>query len=125
MTFNQCTFIGSAGSDPKLLTTGAGKSFTRFRLAVPGLHKDVKNDILWLAVLIWQEALAKIATDIIATGSLVLVSGRLAERIYTDRDGAEKRYLELIADKAELLAKSKPARVSKPAQPEQQQQATV
>src|ERR687885_48032 len=91
MTFNQCTFIGNAGSEPKLLTTGNGKSFTRFRLAVPGLHKDEKNDTLWLTVLIWQEALAKIATELIATGSPVLVSARLAERTYTDREGTEKQ----------------------------------
>ena len=125
MTFNQCTFIGNAGSDPKLLTTGAGKSFTRFRLAVPGLHKDEKNDTLWLTVLIWQEALAKIATELIATGSLVLVSGRLAERTYTDREGTEKTNLELIADKVELLAKGKSARASEPAQTNEQQPATL
>jgi single-strand DNA-binding protein len=120
VTFNQCTFIGNAGSVPKLLTTGNGRSFTRFRLAVPGLRKDEKNETLWLTVLIWQEALAKIATELIATGSLVLVSGRLAERIYTDRDGAEKRNLELIADKVELLAKGKAARATEPTQSEQQ-----
>jgi single-stranded DNA-binding protein len=69
--------------------------------------------------------LAKIATDLITTGSLVLVSGRLEERIYTDRDGAEKTNLELIADKVELLAKGRSARASEPAQTEQQQPATL
>ena len=125
MNFNQCTFIGNAGSVPKLLTTGNGKSFTRFRLAVPGLHKDEKNDTLWLTVIVWQEALAKITTDLITTGSFILVSGRLAERIYTDHDGAEKTTVELIADKVELLAKGKSARASEPAQTEQQHSVTV
>jgi single-strand DNA-binding protein len=125
VTFNQCTFIGNAESEPKLLTTGNGKSFTRFRLAVPGLHKDEKNDTLWLTVLIWQEALAKIATDFIATGSLVLVSGRLAQRLYADRDCVEKTNLELIADKVELLAKAKSAHASEPAETEQLQPATL
>jgi len=125
MTFNQCTFIGDAESEPKLLKTGNGKSFTRFRLAVPGLHKDEKNDTLWLTVLIWQEALAKIATELIATGSLVLVSGRLAERTYTDREGREKTNLELIADKVELLAKGRSVRAEESAQTEQQQPAML
>src|SRR3569833_2848184 len=102
MKFNQCTFIGNAGSDPKLLTTGTGNSFTRFRLAVPGMQKDEKNNTLWLTIIVWQEALAKITTDLIATGSLVLVSGRLAERTYTDRDGTEKTTLALSADKVDL-----------------------
>ena len=125
MTFNQCTFIGNTGSDPKLLTTGTGKSFTRFRLAVPGMHKDEKNDTLWLTVIVWQEALAKITTDLITTGSLILVSGRLGERTYTDQNGAEKTTVELIADKVELLAKGKSARASAPAQPDQQHPVTI
>jgi single stranded DNA-binding protein len=98
--------IGS-GSDPKLLTTGTGKSFTRFRLAVPGMHKDEKNDTLWLTVLVWREDLAKTAAEILKKGALVLVSGRLAERTYTDTDNVLRRDLELSADKIELLASPK------------------
>jgi single-strand DNA-binding protein len=106
-SFNQCTFIGHAGSDPKLLTTGSGKSFARFRLAVSSIHKQEQPDTLWLTVLIWSEALAKVVADLVTTGSLVLVSGRLSQRSYTDGQGAERTTLELTADKVELLGKAK------------------
>ena len=105
--FNQCTFIGNAGSDPKLLTTGSGKAFARFRLGVHGYQKDEKANTLWLTVLIWREELAKVVSEHVKTGSLVLVSGRLSERPYTDGEGYERTNLELTADKVELLGKGK------------------
>jgi single-strand DNA-binding protein len=117
-SFNQCTFVGHAGSDPKLLTTGSGKSFTRFRLGVSSIHKQEQPDTLWLTVLVWSEALAKVVADRVTTGSLVLVSGRLSQRSYTDGEGQERTTLELTADKVELLGKGKQkaAAVSSPAE---------
>src|ERR687884_563733 len=109
-SFNQCTFIGHTGSDPKLLTTGKGKSFTRFRLGVSGYHKhEEAADTLWLTVLVWSEGMAKVVVDHIKTGSLVLVSGRLSERTYTDTEGRDRTTLEVTAEKVELLGKGKPA----------------
>jgi single-strand DNA-binding protein len=118
-SFNQCTFVGHAGSDPKLLTTGSGKSFTRFRLGVSGVHKQEKSDTLWLTVLVWREELAKVVSEHVQTGSLVLVSGRLSQRTYTDGEGQERTTLELTAEKVELLGKGKPTGVSHitPAEP--------
>jgi len=106
-TFNQCTFIGHTGSDPKLLTASNGKSFTRFRLGVSNLGKEEQNDTLWLTVLIWREDLAKTVSDLVRTGSLVLASGRLSVRLYTDKNSAERTNIELIAEKVELLEKGK------------------
>ena len=95
-SFNQCTFIGHAGSDPKLLTTGKGKSFTRFRLGVSGYQKSEEAaDTLWLTILVWSEGMAKSVVELIKSGSLVLVSGRLSERPYTDKDGKDRTNLEL------------------------------
>jgi len=76
MNFNQCTFIGNTGSAPKVLTTGSGKAFAKFRLAVHGYAKDEAQEPLWFTVLIWREDLAKTAADILKKGALVLVSGR-------------------------------------------------
>jgi single-strand DNA-binding protein len=106
-SFNQCTFVGHAGSDPKLLTTGSGKSFARFRLGVSGVGKPEKAETLWLTVLVWREELAKVVSELVTTGSLVLVSGRLFERAYTDGQGHKRTNLELTADKMELLGKGK------------------
>jgi len=109
-SFNLCTFIGRVGSDPKRLTTGSGKSFTRFRLAVDNPQKKSdESATLWLTVLVWPEVLAKVVVARVVTGSLVLVSGRIAERPYTTAEGEARTSLELTADTVEFLETSKPA----------------
>ena len=109
-SFNQCTFVGHAGSDPKLLTTGSGKTLTKFRLGVSGFHKHEENtDTLWLTVLVWREERAKVVAELIKSGSLVLVSGRLSQRSYADEEGQERITLELTAEKVELLGTGKQA----------------
>jgi single-strand DNA-binding protein len=125
MTFNQCTFIGNAGSAPKLFTTGNGKAFAKFRLAVHGYVKDEAQEPLWLTVLIWREDLAKTVTEILEKGTLVLVSGRLSERTYTDTDNVLRRDLELNADKVELLATPKQEANREPVSPVTQQTAAA
>lgn len=125
MSFNQCTFIGNTGSAPKLLTTGSGKAFAKFRLAVHGYAKEEAQEPLWLTVLIWREDLAKTIAEILKKGALVLVSGRLAERTYTDIDNVLRRDLELIADKVELLAAAKQEQNTAPAPAAMQQTATA
>jgi single-strand DNA-binding protein len=114
MTFNQCTFIGNTGSAPKLLTTGSGKTFTKFRLAVHGYAKEETEEPLWLTVLVWREEKAKTVAELVKKGALVLVSGRLAERTYTDTDNVLRRDLELTAEKIELLASPKQEQNAQP-----------
>jgi single-strand DNA-binding protein len=121
MTFNQCTFIGNTGSASKLLTTGSGKAFAKFRLAVHGYAKDEAQEPLWFTVLVWREDLAKTTAEILKKGALVLVSGRLAERTYTDQENAVRRELELIADKVTLLAAPKQELNTEPAPTVRQQ----
>src|SRR5215218_9815986 len=95
--------------DPKLLITPSSKSFTRFRLAVADTQKkDEKAGTLWLTVLVWPEALAKVVVERVRSGSLVLVAGRLSERPYTNGEGEERTNLELIAGSVEFLGTGKP-----------------
>jgi len=42
--FNQCTFIGHAGADAKLLTTSAGKQFLKFRTGVSDYSKKEEDN---------------------------------------------------------------------------------
>jgi hypothetical protein len=55
----------------------------------------------------------------------VLVSGRLAERTYTDHDNVLRRDLELSADKVELLATPKQEATREPVSPVTQQTAAA
>jgi single-strand DNA-binding protein len=125
-SFNQCIFVGHAGSDPKLLTTGSGKTLTKFRLGVSGYHKkEEPSDTLWLTVLVWREELATVVSEYVKTGSLVLVSGRLSQRSYTDGERQERITLELTAEKVELLGTGKPADAPHATPAETQSAATI
>jgi len=108
MTFNQCTFIVHVGADAKLLTTGAEKTFLKFRLAVADISgKDAAT--LWLTVLVWNGERAEKLAPFMLKGALVLVSGRVSLRPYTTPDGQEKTELELSAQDLQFLAKPKVA----------------
>jgi single-strand DNA-binding protein len=108
MTFNQCTFIGHVGADAKLLTTGAGKSFVKFRLAVSDVSGK-EEATLWLTVLVWNAERAEKLAPFVHKGALVLVTGRLSLRPYTTQDGQEKTDLELAAQDLQFIARPKSA----------------
>ena len=104
--FNHCIFVGHAGSEPKLLTTDSGKTFTKFLLAVANYSSDERSEPLWLTVLVWKEELAASVAKLIKTGALILASGRLSLRPYTDGAGVDRTDIELIASQIELLEKA-------------------
>jgi len=111
-SFNLVTFIGNAGGSPELRKTPADTSVTDFRLAVhsyTGKDQDGKptDTTMWLTVVCWKE-LAEQVVKIVRKGSLVLVSGKLAIREYTDKENGKHTKVEVVAATVLLLDK-KPA----------------
>jgi single-strand DNA-binding protein len=104
--FNQCTFIGHAGSDAKLLTTSAGRQFLKFRLGVSD-YSGKDEDTLWLTVLVWSSKQTETLGNLVKKGALILVAGRLSVRPYVNSEGQEKTEVEVIAQDVQLLAKPK------------------
>ena len=104
--FNQCTFIGHAGSDAKLLTTSAGRPFLKFRLGVSD-YSGKDEDTLWLTVLVWSSKQTETLGNLVKKGALVLVAGRLSVRPYVNSEGVEKTEVEVIAQDVQILARPK------------------
>ena len=105
------------GTDAKLLTTGNGKPFLKFRLAVSDISgKDEAT--LWLIVLVWNGERAEKLAPFVVKGALVLVSGRVSLHAYTTHEGQEKTELELAAQDLQFIAKPKPAAETVPARQE-------
>jgi single-strand DNA-binding protein len=104
--FNQCTFIGHAGSDAKLLTTSASRSFLKFRLAVSD-YSGKDEDTLWLTVLVWGSKQTETLGPLVKKGALLLVTGRLSVRPYVNSEGLEKTEVEVIAQDVQILARPK------------------
>jgi len=104
--FNQCTFIGHAGSDAKLLTTSASRPFLKFRLGVSD-YSGKDEDTLWLTVLVWSEKQTETLGNLVKKGALLLVTGRLSIRPYVNAEGLEKTEVEVIAQDVQVLARPK------------------
>jgi len=101
--FNQCTFIGHAGADAKLLTTSTSRQFLKFRLGVSD-YSGKEEDTLWLTVLVWSSKQTETLGNLVKKGALLLVSGKLSVRPYVTAEGHEKTEVEVIAQDVQVLA---------------------
>ncbi len=102
VTFNLCTFIGNTGTGAELHTTEDGNSVARFRLAVTTDFKDREAEPMWLTIIAFGKLAAQVS-ELVKKGSLVLASGRLSVRSYTDKQGIEKTAVEVIAQNVQVL----------------------
>ncbi len=106
ISFNQVTFAGNVGKESEVHTTETGKTYTRFSLAVDSFAKDEAP--MWLTVTAWGK-LAEQVSKLVKKGSLVLVSGRLAVRTYSDKEGKERTSVDVIAHTVEVLPRPEKA----------------
>lgn len=103
ISFNLCTFVGNAGGDAELRTPEEGTSVARFRLAVTTDFKKESNEPpMWLTVIAFGKLSTQIS-EVVKKGSLVLVSGRLSVREYTDKSNVLKQSVEVIAQNVQVL----------------------
>ncbi len=104
-TLNRYECIGNLGRDPDMNVTGDGTPFTRFTVAVSqGKDQQGKdNPALWWNVVCWRE-LAEHAQRFLYKGAKVFVEGRIVQRSYTDKGGAQRTALDLIAANFQLLS---------------------
>lgn len=119
IAFNQCVFVGNVGQEPETRTTTEGVSVARFRLAVEtDFRKDSDEPPMWLTVVAWRK-LADQVEKVVKKGSLVLVSGRLSVRAYTDKAETKRTAVEVIAQSVQVLpSKTKLAGTAKAEEPD-------
>ena len=86
---NSITIVGNITSDPELRFTPSGAANTKFGVAVNRKWKDRSDQ--------WQEQ-AENASTSLTKGARVIVTGRLEQRSYEDKEGVKKSVVEIIAD---------------------------
>lgn len=93
MFVNTISVTGNLGADPELNYLQDGKAVGKMRVAVwTGKGKDS----MWLGITAW-ETLAERCAESLHKGQEVYVTGRLAVRNYTGKDGNERTAVEIIA----------------------------
>jgi single-strand DNA-binding protein len=104
MNYAIVTFTGYVATNPELRTTTTGKTVASFRVATTERRFDrpsgkyIEGATTFYTVTCWAWV-AERAVKCLKTGDGVIVSGRLAEKSYTRRDGSGvTTYLEVEVD---------------------------
>ena len=106
---NKVILVGNVGQDPEIRYTGDvnnGSKVATIRLATTERYRDRNNNLQehteWHNVVVWQD---KSSVDLskVEKGSKVRVVGRLRQMKYTDTNGMEKIYYEILASEFQLI----------------------
>ena len=95
---NHITIMGRLTRDPELRRTGGGIAVTSFTVAVDRdfSSKDEKETD-FIDCVAWRST-GEFVNKYFSKGSMILVSGRLQIRAWTDKDGNKRRSAEVVAD---------------------------
>ena len=98
---NRITIMGRLTRDPEYRSTPSGLSVVNFSVAVdrdfPGQSGEKETD--FIDCVAWRRT-AEFITKYFTKGALIVVSGRLQIRSWTDKDGNKRRTAEIVADNA-------------------------
>ena len=98
---NKVILLGNLGRDPEVRHTQDGKPIVNLNIATSETWRDRnsgerKEKTEWHRVVIFNEALAKVAEQYLKKGSTVYIEGQLQTRKYTDQSGQEKYSTEVV-----------------------------
>lgn len=96
---NHITIMGRLTRDAELRRTGSGTAVASFTVAVDRDYaaegQDRETD--FIDCVAWRGT-GEFVSRYFAKGSMIVVSGRLQERRWTDKDGNKHRAAEVVAD---------------------------
>ena len=97
---NQINIMGRLTKDPELRRTGSGTAVASFTIAC---DRDFSNkesgekETDFIDCVAWRST-AEFLEKYFSKGRMIVVSGRLQIRSYTDKDGNKRRAAEVVAD---------------------------
>ena len=101
-SFNSITLMGNLTKDPIYRESSNGGGVCTLRLAVNTYRKDDDEEVLFIdAVVFGKQAVS--CEKYLSKGRGVLVSGRLKNRTYDDKEGVTKYVTEVIANTVQFL----------------------
>lgn len=100
MALNHITIMGRLTRDPELRRTGSGVAVASFTVAV---DRDIANkesgerETDFIDCVAWRQT-GEFVSKHFTNGKMIVVSGRLQIRSWTDKDGNKRRTAEVVAD---------------------------
>ena len=103
---NKAILVGNLGNDPEVRYTQGGMAITKISLATTSVRKDrdgnQQEQTQWHRVTFFGK-LGEIAGEYLRKGSQVYVEGEIRYDKYTDKDGVEKFFTEIVANEMQML----------------------
>jgi len=104
------TFTGNLTADPNLSYTGNGTAKLAFAVAVNHVWRDAEGEqqkkVSYFDCVAWRQT-AENAADVLEKGIGVIVTGRLEQRSWEDKETGQKRSkVELVVDDIGVSARS-------------------
>lgn len=98
---NKVILVGNLGRDPEIRRTAQGDPVASFRIATSETWRDKqsgerKERTEWHSIVIFNEALAKVAEQYLKKGSKVYLEGQLQTRKWQDQSGADRYSTEVV-----------------------------
>ena len=104
---NKVILVGNLGADPEVRHLQNGTAVANLRIATTEYFKDRqtgdrREQTEWHDVVVWRQ-LAEISEKYLRKGSKVYVEGKLRTRKWQDKDGHDRKSVEIIADEMKML----------------------
>ena len=97
---NHITIMGRLTRDPELRRTGSGIAVASFTVAVDrdfGGRDGGERETDFMDCVAWRQT-GEFVSKYFTKGSMIVVSGRLQIRNWTDKEGNKRRSAEVVAD---------------------------
>ncbi len=97
---NHITIMGRLTRDPELRRTGSGIAVASFTVAVDrdfGGRDGGERETDFIDCVAWRQT-GELVSKYFTKGRMIVVSGRLQIRNWTDKDGNKRRSAEVVAD---------------------------
>ena len=114
---NHITIMGRLTRDPELRRTGSGIAVASFTVAVDRdfSGKDSEKETDFIDCVAWRNT-GEFVSKYFTKGRMIVVSGRLQIRQWTDKDGNKRKTTEVTCDAVELLSSKRNNETNNPAQ---------
>jgi single-strand DNA-binding protein len=106
---NKVILVGNVGADPEIRTLETGTKVARLRLATTERifnrqTQETKEHTEWHTVVLWR-GLADVVDKYVRKGSQIYIEGTLRSNEWTDKEGAKRYGIEIVAGDMKLLGR--------------------
>ena len=107
MSINRVVLLGNMTRDPELRRTGTGKVVTNFTLALNRYNSD---DADFVDCVCWEK-IAENTAQYCSKGSKVAVEGSIQTGSYVDRDGNNRKTVNVLCNRVEFINTNKSSNI--------------